>query len=256
MTTVGPARPRDPEQPERPERPARPERPGAPDDTGDTGTPVTGRTTVARGAGWRRPSWAVVPHHRKGGRYAALTGTVGITLFVAAALHILWICIFANSGGDLAAQDAWAEFALQHPASAYNLAWYGGMHPVSYSVISPYIMAAIGVRTTMMIAGTVASGLIALLLVRSRVVRRPLWAALYGTFALMCNAISGRVTFGLGAMFGLAAVATIFAWPVRWRATGRYRWGRAALAGLMAGWRRRRARWPACSSASWRRRCG
>ncbi|MFG2178817.1 glycosyltransferase family 87 protein [Streptomyces abikoensis] len=235
VTTVGPARPRDPEQPERPERPARPERPGAPDETGDTGTPVTGRTAVARGAGRRRPSWAVVPHHRKGGRYAALTGTVGITLFVAAVLHILWICIFANSGGDLAAQDAWAEFALQHPASAYNLAWYGGMHPVSYSVISPYLMAAIGVRTTMMIAGTVASGLIALLLVRSRVVRRPLWPALYGTFALMCNAISGRVTFGLGAMFGLAAVAAIFAWPARWRATGRYRWGRAALAGLMAG---------------------
>ena len=38
-----------------------------------------------------------------------------------------------------------------------------------------------------------------------------MWPALYGAFALVCNAISGRVTFGLGAMFGLAAVAVIFA---------------------------------------------
>ncbi|WP_422125636.1 MFS transporter [Streptomyces caatingaensis] len=163
-----------------------------------------------------------------------VTGTVPLTLFVAAVLHVVWRFVFANSGGDLAAQDAWAEFALQHPASAYNLAWYGGMHPVSYSAISPYLMAQLGVRPTMMIAGTVSAGLIALLLVRSRAVRRPLWPALYGAFAMACNAISGRVTFALGVMFGLAAVAMVFAWPVRWRAAGRYRWLRACLAALMA----------------------
>ena len=53
----------------------------------------------------------------------------------------LWFFFFANSGGDLAAQDAWAEFVGRHPDSAYNLAWYGGMHPVSYSVVSPYLMS-------------------------------------------------------------------------------------------------------------------
>nr|WP_229330942.1 MFS transporter [Streptomyces sp. UNOC14_S4] len=156
------------------------------------------------------------------------------TLLVAALLHVVWVFVFANSGGDLAAQDAWAEFALQHPSSAYNLSWYGGMHPVSYSAISPYLMAQLGVRPTMMLAGTASAGLIALLLVRSRVVRRPLWPALYGAFALTCNAISGRVTFGLGMAFGLAAVAVIFAWPARWRNEGKYRWGRAALAGAAA----------------------
>ncbi|WP_435840771.1 MFS transporter [Streptomyces cinnamoneus] len=200
--------------------------------------PAQAEATTEVGAAkpaWRRPSWAVVPGHRRGGRGRVLTGTVPVTLFVAAVLHVVWVMLFANSGGDLAAQDAWAEFALQHPASAYNLAWYGGMHPVSYSVISPYLMAQLGVRTTMMIAGTLSAGLIALLLVRSRVVRRPLWPALYGAFALTCNAISGRVTFGLGMMFGLAAVATIFAWPVRWRTQRKYRWGRAVLAAVMAG---------------------
>ncbi|MFI0780290.1 MFS transporter [Streptomyces sp. NPDC021212] len=168
--------------------------------------------------------------------WAALRRPVPAALAAAAGLHLLWVALLANSGGDLAAQDAWAEFALQHPDSAYNLAWYGGMHPVSYSVISPYLMAVLGVRSTMVIAGTLSAGLLALLLVRSRSVTRPMWPAMYGAFALVCNAISGRVTFGLGAMFGLAAVAVIFAWPVRWRSRHwHHRTGRFLLAALLSG---------------------
>lgn len=88
-------------------------------------------------------------------------------------LHIVWFFTFANSGGDLAAQDAWAEFVGRHPDSAYNLAWYGGMHPVSYSIVSPYLMSVLGVRTTMMLAGTVSAGLLTLILIRSRSVKNP-----------------------------------------------------------------------------------
>ena len=51
-----------------------------------------------------------------------------------------------NTEPGIAAQDAWAEFARDHPGSAYNFAWYGGMHPVSYSVASPYLMAVLGVQ--------------------------------------------------------------------------------------------------------------
>ncbi|MGW3193731.1 MFS transporter [Streptomyces sp. NPDC001118] len=151
---------------------------------------------------------------------------------LAGVLHIIWFFTFANSGGDLAAQDAWAEFVGRHPDSAYNLAWYGGMHPVSYSVVSPYLMAVLGVRTTMMIAGTVSAGLLTLVLIRSRVVRNPLWASLAGVVALLCNAISGRVTFGLGTMFALGAVAAVFCWPYRWR---HRRWAKAAVAAPLAG---------------------
>ncbi|NYD41170.1 MFS transporter [Nocardioides panaciterrulae] len=158
-----------------------------------------------------------------------------VTTLVAAALHVLWWALLATSGGDIAAQDAWAEFARAHPDSAYNLAWYGGMHPVSYSVLSPYVMAVLGVRPTMMLAGTVSSGLLALLLVRSRAVARPLWPALFGAAAFAGNAVSGRVTFGLGLMFGLAAVAAVFVWPQRWRTpAARHRWPRAAVVGLLA----------------------
>ncbi|MYV55763.1 MFS transporter [Streptomyces sp. SID3212] len=151
---------------------------------------------------------------------------------LAAVIHLLWFFFFANSGGDIAAQDAWAEFVGRHPDSAYNLAWYGGMHPVSYSVVSPYLMSVLGVRTTMMIAGTVSAALLALILVRVRAVRNPIACAMAGVFAFLCNALSGRVTFGLGVMFALGAVAAVFCWPHRWR---RKRWLKAVAAAPLAG---------------------
>ncbi|MET7858485.1 MFS transporter [Streptomyces sp. NPDC005318] len=157
---------------------------------------------------------------------------VTVATVAAAVTHVLWFLFFANSGGDLAAQDAWAEFVGRHPGTAYNLAWYGGMHPVSYSVVSPYLMSVLGVRTTMMIAGTVSAGLTALILVRVRAVRNPLACSLAGVFAYLCNALSGRVTFGLGMMFALGAVAAVFCWPYRWR---HKRWAKAAVAAPLAG---------------------
>ncbi|MEV0783261.1 MFS transporter [Streptomyces sp. NPDC050423] len=155
-----------------------------------------------------------------------------LTTAVAAAVHVLWFFFFANSGGDIAAQDAWAEFVGRHPGTAYNLAWYGGMHPVSYSVVSPYLMSVLGVRTTMMIAGTVSAGLTALILVRVRAVRNPIACSMAGVFAYLCNALSGRVTFGLGMMFALGAVAAVFCWPHRWRYK---RWAKAVVAAPLAG---------------------
>ncbi|WP_411082696.1 MFS transporter [Streptomyces sp. cmx-18-6] len=156
---------------------------------------------------------------------------VTIATAAAAVTHVLWFLFFANGGGDLAAQDAWAEFVGRHPGTAYNLAWYGGMHPVSYSVVSPYLMSMLGVRTTMMIVGTVSAGLTALILVRVRAVRNPLACSLAGVFAYLCNALSGRVTFGLGMMFAVGAVAAVFCWPHRWRYK---RWAKAAVAAPLA----------------------
>lgn len=139
-----------------------------------------------------------------------LTHPVVAATAIAGVLHLLWAFFLAQGGGDLAAQSAWAEFALRHPGSAYDFAWYGGMHPASYSVISPYLMALLGVRTTGVLAGTFSTGLFALLLTRSGI-RRPMPPALWGAFSLSCNAVSGRVTFALGVFFGLAALTVVFA---------------------------------------------
>ncbi|MFD8911290.1 MFS transporter [Streptomyces sp. NPDC059575] len=193
--------------------------------TNNAGTDTVGTATRTPGPAEppakSRPAWRRWPHEHP----------VLFITALAAVLHVIWFFTSANSGGDLAAQDAWAEFVGRHPDSAYNLAWYGGMHPVSYSVLSPYLMSVLGVRTTMMIAGTFSAGLLTLILVRGRAVRKPLWPALAGVFALMGNAASGRVTFGLGTMFALGAVAAVFCWPYQ----GRYAsWAKALAAAPLA----------------------
>ncbi|MDH6585346.1 MFS family permease [Streptomyces sp. SAI-133] len=193
---------------------------GVPADTGGSGGDETPKGVRAR------TRTALLALRERLLRHPVLSMTA-----LSGVLHIVWFFTFANSGGDLAAQDAWAEFVGRHPDSAYNLAWYGGMHPVSYSVVSPYLMSVLGVRTTMMLAGTVSAGLLTLVLIRSRSVRNPLWAALAGVYAFLCNAASGRVTFGLGTVFALGAVAVVFCWPHRWRYK---RWAKAACAAPLA----------------------
>lgn len=152
----------------------------------------------------------------------------------ALALHALWWWLLAGSGGDLAAQDAWAGFTLAHPTSAYDFAWYGGIHPASYSLLSPYLMGAVGVRTTMLAVGTLSAALLAVLVGHLSTVADPVWASVYGAVALTGNAVSGRVTFGVGILFGLAALAALFAWrPPRGHVA--WWWCRVGVVVMLAG---------------------
>ncbi|MBP0461846.1 MFS transporter [Streptomyces montanisoli] len=197
-----------------------------------TRVPKAREPLSSEGGRSRRAGPSGIPRPAARLRALALRHPVLLTGLVAAAAHLVWFFFLANSGGDIAAQDAWAEFVGRHPDSAYNLAWYGGMHPVSYSVVSPYLMSVLGVRTTMMAAGTVSAALTALILVRVKAVRNPIACSMAGVFAFFCNAMSGRVTFGLGVMFALGAVAATFCWPRRWRTK---RWAKAAAAAPLAG---------------------
>lgn len=162
-----------------------------------------------------------------------LSQPVIASVLLAIVLHALWFGLVANGGGDLAAQDAWAAFAKSHPLTAYDLAWYGGIHPGSYSVLSPYVMALLGVRTTMFLAGVIGSGLLAQVLVQTRAITHPMLPALYGTLAIAGNAVSGRVTFGLGLMFGLATIVIVFS-PPGVPLTRARRIRRGVLAGVLA----------------------
>ncbi|MFJ8190573.1 hypothetical protein ACIQ8D_12485 [Streptomyces sp. NPDC096094] len=123
-------------------------------------------------------------------------------------LYAVWWVFLATGGGDLAAQEAWADFVSRHGGSAYGLFWYGGTHIVNYSVISPYLMAALGVRTVTVVSGLAASWLAAVLIMRTGV-RRPLWPVLLASLGLWCNVASGRTTFALGVAFGLAACVVL-----------------------------------------------
>ncbi|MCL7370341.1 hypothetical protein [Streptomyces ardesiacus] len=134
-------------------------------------------------------------------------------------LYAVWWAFLATGGGDLAAQQAWADFASRHGGSAYGLFWYGGMHTANYSVISPYLMAALGVRTVTVVSGLTASWLAAVLMVRGGV-RRPVWPALLASLALWCDVASGRTTFALGVAFALAACVPLVRERRLWLAGG------------------------------------
>ncbi|MFC5178399.1 MFS transporter [Nocardioides taihuensis] len=170
-------------------------------------------------------------HPRTWGR---TTRAVAAATACALGLHVVWVLFLAGTGGDLAAQDAWTGFALAHPSSAYDFAWYGGMHPASYSLIAPYLMSVTGVRTTAVVVGTVSAALLALIVSRGLSVSDPTRVGIYGAVALFGNAVSGRVTFGLGVALGLGALAVVFAWPRR-PAGDLEQWCRGALVALLAG---------------------
>ncbi len=127
---------------------------------------------------------------------------------LAGVLSLVWAVWLARDAGDLAAQYAWTGFVRQHPGSAYNLSWYGGIHPASYSIISPYLMAWIGVRTTAVIAATASAALGAILLTRSGI-RRPLLPSLWLAAALWCNIACGRITYMLGIAVALLAAVLV-----------------------------------------------
>jgi hypothetical protein len=143
---------------------------------------------------------------------------VFVATALSAVLHVLWAFFLAKDSGDMAAQYAWTDFIRAHPFASYNLSWYGGMHPASYSILSPYIMAALGVRTTAVIAGTLSATVGAALLMRGGI-RRPMVPVLWTTFALWGDVVSGRVTFALGMLF--AMVATLVLFPANANARGR-----------------------------------
>ena len=120
----------------------------------------------------------------------------------------MWAFWLARDAGDLAAQYAWTTFVRQHPASAYNLSWYGGIHPASYSIISPYLMAWIGVAPPPCSPPPPARRSARILLTRSGV-RRPLLPSLWLAVAVWCNIACGRITYTLGMAFALLAAALV-----------------------------------------------
>ncbi|WP_104528542.1 hypothetical protein [Blastococcus saxobsidens] len=131
-------------------------------------------------------------------------------------------------GGDLVAQEWWASWASSNRAPV-DLGWYGGVTVASYSLLSPWAGALLGLPLVGVLGTVLGATSTAALLGRLRppparwtaagVVGAGMWAA---------NEWSGRTTFGLGAALGCLALVVV---------TGRGRAGRltggvlAALAG-------------------------
>lgn len=137
----------------------------------------------------------------RGGRVVAVSAVSALVLCV------LYLTLPAT-GSDLSAQVARAGFFAEHGAALVDLRWYGGVHPWGYSLVSPPLMALLGVRVTGALALLASATAFAALLVRTRV-PRPLLGSLVGVVTIAGNLVSGRVTYALGVAFGLAALLAL-----------------------------------------------
>ncbi|MEU8313158.1 hypothetical protein [Micromonospora sp. NPDC048887] len=137
----------------------------------------------------------------RGGRVVAVSA---VSALVLAVLQL----ILPATGSDLSAQVARAGFFADHGAALVDLRWYGGVHPWGYSLVSPPLMALLGVRLTGALALLASATAFAALLVRTGV-PRPLLGSLVGVVTIAGNLVSGRVTYALGVAFGLAALLAL-----------------------------------------------
>ena len=137
----------------------------------------------------------------------AIAGSMAV-LFAAAYL------IAPPMGRDLSAQLAHAELAESHWPALLDLRWYGGFNPLGYSVLSPPVMALLGVRLTTALAYVASAILFAALLKEPRVAR-PVAGAITAALCLAGNLVTTRTTFALGLALGLGALVALVAGRLR-----------------------------------------
>jgi hypothetical protein len=150
------------------------------------------------------------PHHVIGSAMRSLyqrsPGTVAAGSI--AALFAVAYLLAAPMGRDLSAQMAHAQLAEQHWPELLNLRWYGGFNPLGYSVLSPPVMAFLGVRVTTALA-YVASVVIFAALLQATAVARPVAGGIAGAICLTGNLAVARTTFGLALAIALGALLAL-----------------------------------------------
>jgi hypothetical protein len=120
----------------------------------------------------------------------------------------------APMGRDLSAQLAHARLAESHWPALLDLRWYGGFNPLGYSVLSPAVMALLGVRLTTALA-YVASVMLFAALLKGTAVARPVAGALTAVVGLAVNLVVTRTTFALGLAVALGAVLVLVSGRLR-----------------------------------------
>jgi hypothetical protein len=136
-------------------------------------------------------------------RHVSPESAAGLVALGSGLLH-WWLA--PASGTDFAAQVARATFAREAPFTPVDMSWYGGVHPFGYSLLSPWLMALLGVQLAGLLAAVVGSVLWARLV---RDAERALLVSCAGAFFLAMNVVSGRTTFALGAAAALGALCAL-----------------------------------------------
>jgi hypothetical protein len=128
---------------------------------------------------------------------------------VAAAGATLYLALDPPSA-DLAAQAFRADLFERAGFTVFSTAWYGGHHTPAYSVLLGPLAALAGERVLGAVAAVAAAAVFGAL----AGARAGVWIAP----ALIASLVSGRITFVLGAAFGIAAVLAAARGRAAWAA--------------------------------------
>jgi hypothetical protein len=158
------------------------------------------------GAGKRVAS---LPRRVRSGAFSLFRRSPGVVASgsIAVLVAIAYL-LAAPMGRDLSAQLAHARLAESHWPELLDLRWYGGFNPLGYSVLSPAVMALLGVRLTTALA-YVASVMLFAALLKGTAVTRPVAGALTAAVCLTGNLVVTRTTFALGLAVALGAVLAL-----------------------------------------------
>ncbi len=109
---------------------------------------------------------------------------------------------------DLAAQEHRAHLFADAGFTLWDNGWYAGHHTLGYSVLSPLLGAAIGVRAASALLIVVTTVLFARV-ARSHWGERAYLATVWFAVSVAASVVSGRMTFTLGVATGLAALLAL-----------------------------------------------
>ncbi len=127
-----------------------------------------------------------------------------------------WACVVAALGAAvyLLLDPATADHAAQEYRAGLGLGlwdngWFAGHHTPAYSLLSPPLGALLGVRVAGAVTAVFAAGLFGLIAERAWGPRAGSVAAVWFAIGVLAQLVSGRLTFLLGAAFGLAALVAL-----------------------------------------------
>src|SRR5262245_58668578 len=127
---------------------------------------------------------------------------------VAAGVVALLYLAFEPSSADLAAQAFRSDLFSAHGFLLWNDYWYSGYYLPGYSLLSPPLGAALGIRLMGAISAVAAAGLFGSLAWR-RFGSEALLATVWFAVATGSLLIAGQLTFALGVAIGLGALLAL-----------------------------------------------
>lgn len=130
-----------------------------------------------------------------------------VPALAAALLAALWL-LFAPPTPDLAAQVYRSGLFERHGFTLFNAQWYAGHHTPGYSLLFPPLAALLGPRVVGAVAAVASAALFAALAGR-HFGDRARWGTLCFGLATATDLFIGRLTFGFGVAFALAALLAL-----------------------------------------------